>query len=175
MADISINTLQNHRLAYPEAAWIARCGSSFPSHTQWLHKYLAKVDVLPIGGIPKDTYATTTSTIMKNRATVGSGKTSQGIPIHEQVSLDWVKWAISKRLWNLIYTKEKINATEGGLDLIRNEVRIVLDFAVEEGIFTEYRVDSVQMDSTNNNVSMKFSANTMHSIIRAEVVGSIHH
>lgn len=167
------------RLAYPEAAWIGYCGDSFPSKVQWLHKYLSKVDVLPEKGLkdklPDSGYPNTTSMVMKNRATVGSGKTSEGVPIHEQVSLDWVKWAISRKVWRLLYTKDKISATEGGKELIVNEVKDVLNIAVEEGIFVKYDISDVILNSRNNTISIKFSAELEHTILYVDVSGSLYH
>ena len=46
MSDEIISTLQQHRLAYPEAAWIASCGNEFPSRVSWVYKHFSKVDVL---------------------------------------------------------------------------------------------------------------------------------
>lgn len=175
----SLSVLQNHHLAYPEAAWIGYCGDSFPSRVQWLHKYLSKVDVLPAKGLedklPDSGYPNTTSMVMKNRATVGSGKTSEGVPIHEQVSLDWVKWAISRKVWRLLYTKDKISATEGGKELIVNEVKDVLNIAVEEGIFVKYDISDVILNSRNNTISIKFSAELEHTILYVDVSGSLYH
>lgn len=167
------------RLAYPEAAWIASCGNEFPSRVQWLHKYLSKVDVLPSKGLkdklPESGYPNTTSVVMKNRATVGSGKTSQGVPIHEQVSLDWVKWAISRKVWRLLYTKDKVNATEAGKELIINEVKDVLNVAVEEGIFIKYDISGVTLDSKSSTISIKFSAELEQTILYVDVSGSLYH
>lgn len=66
--------------------------------------------------------------------------TCQGIVINEQVSLDWVTWAISKNIWNTLYTESKINANDSGLTLIENKLKEVLDIAVKENIFTEYKI-----------------------------------
>lgn len=171
----SVRVLQNHRLAYPEAAWIANCGNEFPSRVSWVYKYLSKVDVLTESDIPKEGYSTTTSVVMKNRATVGSGKTSQGVPIHEQVSLDWVKWAISRKVWRLLYTKDKVNATEAGKELIINEVKDVLNVAVEEGIFIKYNISGVTLDSKSSTISIKFSAELEQTILYVDVSGSLYH
>lgn len=171
--------LQQQRLAYPEAAWISACGEVFPSHSQWLYKYLAKVDVLSTGAVRQGMlelgYTTTSSTVMKNTATVGSGKTAKGILIHEQVSLDWVKWAISKNIWNLLYTKDKLNATNGGKEIIVNAIKDVLNVAVREGIFTEYHISEVDIDSRNNNISVKFTANLEHTILAVGISGSLYY
>ena len=175
--DIKMEQPQLARLAYPEAAWIASCGNKFPSRVQWLHKHLSKVDVLPSKGLkdklPESGYPNTTSIVMKNISTVGSGKTSQGVPIHEQVSLDWVKWAISQRVWKTLYTQNKINATQGGIDLIVNEIKYILDIAVEQGIFTQYKIGETKLDRNTNNLQVKFTANLTHTILEVEVNGSL--
>lgn len=176
--EIPVNILQQARLAYPESAWIANCGNNFPSKTQWLHQFLTKVDViLPIAlkEIPfDDMYTTTSSIVMKTKSTIGSGKTSEGIPINEQVSLDWVKWAISKKVWNLLYSKSKVNTTDAGKELILNEVKYVLDLAVEEGIFTTYNTSNVFLDSAQQTISIKFTAETQHTILAVDVNGSLY-
>lgn len=167
--EATVSQLQQSRIAYPESAWISLCGNLFPSSIQWLYKYLAKADTnktFPDG-------FNTTTTVINNKSTVGTGLTNQGILIHEQVSMDWVKWAISNRIWNTLYTKEKINATQGGLDLIINEIKMVLDLAVSESMFSEYRIVETQLDRNSNNIKVKFEANLTGTILQAEVSGSL--
>lgn len=163
--------LQQSRLGYPEGAWIGLCGNVFPSSVQWLYKYLAKVDVVKDKTIPD--LMSTTSVVMKDIATIGSGMTNQGVPIHEQVSLDWVKWALSRQVWNTLYTKEKINATQGGLDLIINDIKMVLDLAVTESIFTKYQITETKLDRNTNTIQVKFTAELTHTILEVEVNGSL--
>lgn len=163
--------LQMTRLAYPEAAWIALCGNKFPSSVQWLYKYLAKTDIVFEKDIPP--LSNTSSIVINDKAVVGSGKTNQNLPVHEQVSIDWVKWAISQRLWKTLYTQNKINATQGGIDLIVNEIKYILDIAVEQGIFTQYKIGETKLDRNTNNLQVKFTANLTHTILEVEVNGSL--
>lgn len=175
---IEMNQPQDARLAYPEASWISECGSVFPSHTQWLYKNLVKADELTKSeavGLPDLPYSTTASSrVMGFKSTFGSGDTTTGQPIQEKISLDWVRWAISQRVWGLLYNKEKINATVGGAEIIVNEVKRVLEIAVTEGIFVSYRMGDVVLDSRNNNISIKFTAQLEHTILSAEVSGSLY-
>lgn len=173
--DNSLSTAdyQTMSLAYPESAWIGLCGNKFPSSVHWLYKYLAKVDVNQAKNIPDS--MTTTSTVLNNTATVGSGSTASGIPIHEKVSIDWVKWALSRKLWNTLYTQDKINAAQGGLDIITNDIKIVLDTAVTESIFTEYRIVSASLDRNTNTVSVKFEASLSYTILEVELSGSLYY
>ena len=114
---VSENTTPN----YPEASWIAKCGGNFPSKVQWLYKKLNGNAVQKVTQIPP--LSTTLYSVYSTNVTVGSGLTGQGIVINEQVSLDWVKWAISKNVWNLLYQSGKVNATSEGVVLIENKIK----------------------------------------------------
>ena len=164
---------QRMKPAYPEAVWIAECGSQFPSSVQWLYKYLSKVEVY--NKLDIHPLSNTSAMVYKNKATVGSGTTTQGIIIHEQVSLDWVQWALSRKVWSTLYNNEKINATQGGLALIVNDAKQVLDVAIEEGIFSEYRITDTKIDARSNKVSLYFTATLVQSILNVEVNGSLHY
>lgn len=167
----TVSQLQMTRLAYPEAAWIALCGNKFPSSVQWLYKYLAKTDIVFEKDIPA--LSNTSSIVINDKAVVGSGKTNQNLPIYEQVSIDWVKWAISQRVWKTLYTQNKINATQGGIDLIVNDIKYILDIAIEQGIFTQYKIGETKLDRNTNNLQVKFTANLTHTILEVEVNGSL--
>lgn len=168
-----IATLQSHRLAYPEAAWVAYCGNLFPSSVQWLYKNLSKVDIVQAKGIPD--FYTTTSLVMKDKSTIGSGTTNQGIPIQEQVSLDWVIWALGRRVWSTLYNSNKINADRNGSEIIANDVKYVLDIAVNESIFTEYKIKDIILNRKDNNISIKFNASLSSTILSVEIGGSLYH
>ncbi|QGH73837.1 tail sheath protein [Vibrio phage vB_VhaM_VH-8] len=169
----TVEQLQQARLAYPEAAWVALCGNKFPSSVHWLYKYLSKVDVNGVKTIPDLT--STTSVIYDNKSTVGSGTTTYGTPIHEKISFDWVKWALSRRVWDTLYTKEKVNATQGGLELISNEVKAVLEVAVSENIFNDYRIIDTSLNRNTNTISVKFEASLSYTILEVELSGSLYY
>ena len=171
--DIPPNVAQSARIAYPEASWISKCGDSFPSRVQWLHKYLRGNSVHKLSKIPN--LSTTLVTILDNKATTGSGMTGQGIVINEQVSLDWVAWAISKNIWNTLYTESKINANDSGLTLIENKLKEVLDIAVKENIFSEYKITQRNLQRQTNNASFKFSASLIYSILNVNIEGSVYY
>ena len=171
--ETSIENFQLAKTAYPEAAWIAECANSFPSRVQWLHKYLVKPDIVKYSEIPDR--SNTTAIVLDTKATVGSGTTMQGVLIHEQVSLDWVKWAISRKVWNLLYNTNKLPSTIGGIELIKNEIKNVLDLAVEEGVFSKYHIKDVSIAKDKETVKASFSATLMHSILGASISGSLYH
>lgn len=171
--ETSIENFQLAKTAYPEAAWIAECANSFPSRVQWLHKVLVKPDVMKYSEIPEK--SNTTAIVMNTKVTVGSGTTMQGIAIHEQVSLDWVKWAIGRKVWNLLYNTSKLPATTGGTELIKNEMKNVLDLAIEEGVFSKYIIKDISIAKDKETVKASFSATLMHSILGASISGSLYH
>ena len=171
--DIPLNIAQSARIAYPEASWISKCGDSFPSRVQWLHKYLRGNSVHKLSQTPN--LSTTFVTILDNKATTGSGMTGQGIVINEQVSLDWVAWAISKNIWNTLYTESKISANDSGLTLIENRLKEVLDIAVKENIFSEYKITQRSLQRQTNNASFKFSASLVYSILNVNIEGSVYY
>lgn len=171
--DIPIDLAQSARIAYPEASWISKCGDSFPSRVQWLHKYLRGNSVHKLSQIPN--LSTTLVTILDNKATTGSGMTGQGIVINEQVSLDWVAWAISKNIWNTLYTESKINANDSGLALIENKLKEVLDIAVKENILSEYKITQRNLQRQTSNASFKFSASLVYSILNVNIEGSVYY
>lgn len=168
-----IQYYQLARTAYPEAAWIAECANLFPSRVQWLHKMLVKPEIMKYSEIPEN--SNTTVIVMDTKATVGSGNTMQGFAIHEQVSLDWVKWAIGRKVWTLLYNASKLPSTVGGTELIKNEMKNVLDLAIEEGVFSKYHIKNISIAKDKETVKASFSATLMHSILGASISGSLYH
>ena len=160
------------KTAYPEGGWIALCGHRFPSKIQWLHKFIAGADDFRLTTIPN--LSTTSIKILGGRSTEGSGVTGQGVVINEQVSLDWVRYAITKNVWNLLYQSGKVDATSEGVVLIENKIKEVLDVAVTEGIFSEYQLLGNTLDRQQNNATYKFKAKLTYSILNADIEGVVY-
>lgn len=159
---------------YPEAAWIGRCSYTFPSRIQWLYKNLNGIPDSQLNQVPE--LSTTHTVIYEDVVTTGSGTTMQSIPIEQQVSLDWLVYAIRKNCWNLLLTEEKVNATASGVEAFEQRVKQVLDVAVREQIFSSYKITERNVDRKNNKVSFKFTANLLYSILGVdEVEGVVYH
>ena len=77
---------------------------------------------------------------------------------------DWLIWAIQRNLWKILYTKEKVPQTNSGSILMENGLKEVLDVAVTENHFSDYRITEVTQDRRTNKLSMKFSATLVHTI-----------
>lgn len=167
--DITEEEAQNKSLQYPEGAWIGLCGYSFPSHIQWLHKFVERMEWFDLVEIPELSTACV-RIYGKDKATVGTAETCQQYPINEQVSLDWVKYALQRNLWNSLYGSKKINSTVNGLQILENQIKEILDVAVTEGIFTDYLITKRELDRINAKASFKFVATLTHSILGVDKV-----
>ena len=117
--------------------------------------------------------STTSTKILGDLATAGSGSTGQGVYVNEQVSLDWVRYSISKNVWNLLYTSNKVPRTENGRLLVENKIKEVLDVAVREGIFSRYEIIKTHQPYQDN-FSFKFKAKLTLSILNADVEGTVY-
>lgn len=160
---------QSIGLEYPEGAWIGYCGWFFPSQVQWLYKNLTRVDYFNLKQIPN--YSNTTIMLyFDSKSTVGTGKTCQEVEINEHISLDWLKYALQRKLWKSLYTSKKINATVYGLQSLENQIKEILDVSVEQGIFSSYIITDRKLDRINNKASFKFSATLTHSILGVDKV-----
>lgn len=174
--DMDIEEAQERKSIYPEMSWIGYCGWYFPSRIVWLNKHLNNVDSFKYKEIPN--FSTTHKPVLfGNTATQGSGSTCQSVPINIQVSLDWLIYAIGKRLWNILYkTETKINTTRNGLQILEAGLIEVLNLCVTENIFSDFQVTSRSVDRKTGKASFKFSATLLHSIIGVDKVdGTVYH
>lgn len=177
--DLTYEQAQGRGLKYPEGAWIGYCGNFFPSQVQWLYKMIQNVDSHTHDTLQTIPDYSTTTVIMPQydaKSTLGSGATCQGHKIHEVVSLDWVRYALQKKLWEVFYNSEKIPATTAGMSLLENAVRYVLDIAVQQEIFTDYTITGRKLTGSLNRASFTFEATLTQTILEVKKVeGTIYH
>lgn len=175
-SDLTFEQAQGRGIKYPEGSWIGLCGNYFPSQVQWLYKNLKNVDTFQLQEIPDLSTISTLMPYNNEKSTLGSGKTGQGFNIHEVVSLDWVRYAIQKKLWEVFYNNERVLATAAGMLLLENAVRYVLDIAVQQDIFTAYTITGRNLISSINRASFSFEATITQTILEVKKVeGTIYH
>lgn len=174
MSDITQEEAQSRTLQYPEGGWIGVCGSYFPSEVQWLYKSFKKQFSTSTSKIPENSNTTYPIKITSDLVTLGSGTTTNGVPINEKVSLDWLKYAIQTRFWKLLYNNERITATKLGETAFLNELIAVLNIAVNESIIVNYKINSVSLDRVNGKISISFRAELVHTILSVNVSGSLY-
>lgn len=161
-------------LSYPESGWISVCGSYFPSEVQWLYKTFDGINQIDGNKIPLYSNSAYRFGLSDVVTTVGTGQTTDGIPIEEQVGMDWLKYAIQKRFWSLLYKQERITATQAGMTMFKNELIYVLDLAVSLEMLTDYTITSSSLDRENCKVAFTFTATFTHTILSAKVSGSLY-
>lgn len=177
--DLTVQQAQGRALKYAEGAWIGYCGNFFPSQIQWLYKMIQNVDYHTYDELRDIPNLSTTTVIMPqygDKSTLGSGRTCEGFPIHEVVSLDWVRYALQKKLWEVFYNSERLPATSAGMSLLENALRYVLDIAVQQGIFESYIITERKLASSLNRASFKFEATLTQTVLEVKrVEGTIYH
>lgn len=174
MADLTVTEAQNKSLKYPEGGWIGICGNYFPSEVQWLYKNILKATPNSSKSIPTISTTVFYKQGTESLATFGSGNTASGIPIGEKVSLDWLQYAIQRRLWSLLYNQEKIGNAESGKQMFLNELIYVLDTAVKNNIITNYVINSSSINRVKGTISVNFKAELTSTIISVNVAGSLY-
>lgn len=174
MLDITQKEAQSKDLSYPEGAWIGVCGYYLPSEVQWLYKNFTKQKLNSTVVIPEIATTSYHNDLNDDYSTLGSGKTTNGVYIHEKISIDWLRYAIQKRMWKLLYNNGKIGSTSTGIDFFKNELITVLKIAVDNNIISSYEIQSVVLDRVANKIAMKFSAELTHTIFSVAVTGSLY-
>lgn len=176
LSELTLDQAQKRNLKYPEGAWLGYCGNFFPSTIQWLYKNIQNVNTFQPVSIPN---FSTTCVIMpdtKSKSTLGSGTNCEGYKVYEVVSLDWVRYAMQKKLWEVFYSNEKVPTTSGGMSLLENAVRYVLDIAVAQGIFQSYKITGSKYTSPLSRASFTFEAVLTQTILEVKKVeGTIYH
>lgn len=124
-----------------EAAWVGRFASAVIGSNLWLYKTLV--------GLVAEGYSKTEVDYLRSKeahfytkvgqdsVVVGNGNVPSGEKIHVILGAIWLKIRIGERLWNLLYIKERILYTNGGIDLFKAELVTVLNEAVTNNILTD--------------------------------------
>jgi hypothetical protein len=174
MADITVTEAQSRSLKYPEGGWVGICGSYFPSEVQWLYKTIVKTTANSTKSIPSISTTVFNKLGSDDMTTFGSGTTSSGVSIEEKVSLDWLRYAIQRRLWSLLYNQEKIDSTDYGKQMFLNELVYVLDISVKNNIIKNYVINSSSVNRVKGTISVDFKAELTNTILSVNVAGSLY-
>ena len=81
---------------------------------------------------------------------------------------------MAERLWNLLYTKDRINYTNAGVELFKAEVVTVLSEAVSNNILTDDDGFTIQVPDANKLSSQIRQSGVLGKItFRARLAGAI--
>lgn len=163
----------NYTEEYPEAAWVSRFGSQFPSKSVWLYKELVGVD--KDSSVDREQYPLINfySQINEDDVALGGGKTMSGEWIHTTLSLYWLESTIQRNLFSLLKSNEKISRTKSGLELFVSKLKDVLKASIELNVITNFEILSSSL-TEDGSVSIKFRATLESAIVEADVVGEVY-
>ena len=161
-----------------EAAWVGRFASAVIGSNLWLYKTLA--------GLVAESYTSTEVNYLRDKEAhfytkvgqdsviVGNGNVPSGEKIHVILGATWLKIRIGERLWNLLYTKERILYTNGGIDLFKAELVTVLNEAVTNNILTEDDGFQISVPDANKLTSQERASGVLSRLtFRARLAGAI--
>ena len=162
----------------PEAAWVGRFASATIGSNTWIHKALStltpesftrtEVSTLKDKNAHFYTYVGQDPSIEGNANTVGGEK------IHVILGAIWLEVRLGERVWNVLYTKERLNFTNASIELFRAEIVNVLNEAINNNILTNDDGFSISVPDANKLSSAQRATGKLSKItFRARLAGAI--
>ena len=162
----------------PEAAWVGRFASAIIGSNTWIHKSLTSL-------VP-EAFTRTEMSVLKSKnahfytkvgqdpSIEGNANTLGGEKIHVILGAIWLKVRLSERVWNVLYTKDRLNYTNSSIELFRAEIVSVLNEAVNNNILTNDDGFSIQVPDANKLTSQERASGHLRKItFRARLAGAI--
>ena len=162
----------------PEAAWVGRFASAIIGSNTWIHKSLTSL-------VP-EAFTRTEMSVLKSKnahfytkvgqdpSIEGNANTLGGEKIHVILGAIWLKVRLSERVWNVLYTKDRLNYTNSSIELFRAEIVSVLNEAVNNNILTNDDGFSIQVPDANKLTSQERANGHLRKItFRARLAGAI--
>lgn len=162
----------------PEAAWVGRFSSAVIGSNTWIHKALSTL--APEGftrtemSILKTKNAHFYTKVGQDSSIEGNANTVGGEKIHVVLGAIWLKVRIAERIWNVLYSKGRINYTNSAIELFKAELVTVLNEAVSYDILTNDDGFSIQVPDANKLTSQERASGYLRKIkFRARLAGAI--
>lgn len=161
-----------------EAAWAGRFATSTIGSNTWIHKALATL-------VPEGYSRTEMSTLKAKNAHFytlvgqdpsieGNANTVGGEKIHVILGAIWLEVRLAERVWNVLYSKERLNYTNSSIEIFRAEIVGVLNEAVNFNILTNEDGFSIQVPDANKLTSQERASGYLRKItFRARLAGAI--
>ena len=162
----------------PESAWVGRFASAVIGSNAWIHKALT---TLVSEGFTRTEWSTLQSKnahfytkVGQDDSIEGSANVAGGEKLHVILGAIWLEIRLAERAWNLLYTKDRINYTNSGIELFKAEVVTVLNEAVRYNILTDDEGFSIQVPDANKLTSQERASGYLRKItFRARLAGAI--
>ena len=162
----------------PEAAWVGRFASAIIGSNTWIHSALATLSA--------ESFTRTEIAILNSKgghyytkvgqddSVEGMANTVGGEKIHVILGAIWLEVRLAERVWSLLYTKERINYTNSGIELFKAEIVTVLNEAVSYNILTNDEPFTIQVPDANKLTSAERASGYLRKItFRARLAGAI--
>lgn len=162
----------------PEAAWVGRFASAIIGSNTWIHKSLTS--------LAPEAFTRTEMSVLKSKnahfytkvgqdpSIEGNANTLGGEKIHVILGAIWLEVRLSERVWNVLYTKDRLNYTNSSIELFRAEIVNVLNEAVNNNILTNDDGFSIQVPDANKLTSQERASGYLRKItFRARLAGAI--
>ena len=162
----------------PESAWVGRFASAVIGSNAWIHKALTTL-------VAENFTRTEVSTLQAKNAHFytkvgqddsieGSANVAGGEKLHVILGAIWLEIRLAERAWNLLYTKDRINYTNAGIELFKAEIVTVLNEAVRYNILTDDEGFTIQAPDANKLTSQERASGYLRKItFRARLAGAI--
>ena len=162
----------------PESAWVGRFASAVIGSNTWIHKALT---TLVAESFTRTEWSTLQSKnahfytkVGQDDSIEGSANVAGGEKLHVILGAIWLEIRLAERAWNLLYTKDRINYTNSGIELFKAEVVTVLNEAVRYNILTDDEGFSIQVPDANKLTSQERASGYLRKItFRARLAGAI--
>ena len=162
----------------PEAAWVGRFASAIIGSNTWIHSALATLSA--------ESFTRTEMAVLNSKgghyytkvgqddSVEGVANTVGGEKIHVILGAIWLEVRLAERVWSLLYTKERINYTNSGIELFKAEIVTVLNEAVSYNILTNDEPFTIQVPDANKLTSAERASGYLRKItFRARLAGAI--
>ena len=162
----------------PEAAWVGRFASAIIGSNTWIHSALATLSA--------ESFTRTEMAVLNSKgghyytkvgqddSVEGTANTVGGEKIHVILGAIWLEVRLAERVWSLLYTKERINYTNSGIELFKAEIVTVLNEAISYNILTNDEPFTIQVPDANKLTSAERASGYLRKItFRARLAGAI--
>lgn len=162
----------------PESAWVGRFASAVIGSNTWIHKTLTTL-------VAENFTRTEMSTLQaknlhfytkvgQDDSIEGNANVVGGEKLHVILGAIWLEVRLAERAWNLLYTKDRINYTNSGIELFKAEIVTVLNEAVRNNILTDDDGFTIQVPDANKLTSQERASGYLRKItFRARLAGAI--
>lgn len=161
-----------------EAAWVGRFASAVIGSNAWIHKALVTLTA--------ESFTQTEMTYLKSKnahyytkvgqdpSIEGNANVLGGEKIHVILGAIWLEVRIAERMWNLLYTKERINYTNAGIEQFKAVLVQVLNEAVTNNILTDEEAFQISTPDANKLTSQERADGYLRKVtFRARLAGAI--